>query len=176
MKQINRRKYSQFAILEHLHEICKWHKNCFIFEEMQPMVTYIKLFGLVTVALFILLSSGFTLIVHSCQMSEKTSCIGMNTGCEMSAPSNAAPDGPSINQVSPGCCASKILGGLSTAVALLEKQSLSVHQKLVAVILPDSVSDLYKVSNIYVHLSQLASYGISPPSVEKYVLYSTLLI
>lgn len=140
------------------------------------MVTYIKLFGIIIVALCILLSSGFTLIVHSCQMREIASCAGMTSGCDMSGSNNAASDGPSINQVNPGCCASKMLGGVSTTLALLEKQSSSEHQKLGAVILPGSISDLYKLSNVYAHFSQLSSYGVSPPSVEKYVLYSSLLI
>ena len=125
--------------------------------------------------LFFVTGSGFTVILHHCEMDNVTCCETMREGSSRTMGNEMPQQGSTVAQVSASCCENVVIGGLNTTPVLLEKQSQKDHKlDQVAVIVCSDVTVTHSVILSKHHLSSTET--ASPPSVEKYVLYSSLLI
>ncbi len=143
--------------------------------QMSTIGTYSNTTGRLLLALVLLaVSSGFTVAHHSCLMKQSQCCDAVASGGPMG---NSRPiDGTSISRPSLSCCATTVSGGLSAILALIEKQSSAVDHRLTVAQLHFDFSPLFSSPTTeYTHFTQ----GLQtspPPSVEKYVLFASLLI
>ena len=129
---------------------------------------------LIVAALVLAVSSGFTVAHHACLMEQKQCCDSMPSGGPMG---NTTPSqGPSIEQASMSCCASTISGGLSNITALFEKQSKTGDQKLTVIPFHLDFSTQLSHPSTDIRFFTQRIQAASPPSVEKYVLFASLLI
>lgn len=123
--------------------------------------------------LMVLSSSGFTVVLHSCLMAERSCCSASMTG-HMAGDEGAIPGKPELkNDMS--CCSTTVAGGVnSNPIVTGTLQPALAHLDLVA-LLPPMVSSggqcIASHSTFF-----LSSTAASPPSVEKYVLNSSFLI
>ena len=85
-------------------------------------------------------------------------------------------DGPSIQQANMSCCTSTISGGLNNLTALFEKQSKTEYQKLTVAPLVLNFSAWFSHPNTEAPFFAQRTQVALPPSVEKYVLFASLLI
>lgn len=119
-------------------------------------------------------SSGFTIAHHACQMEQKPCCDSMPSGGPMGL---ALPSqGPSVGNAGMSCCASTISGGLSNLTALFEKQSKTGDQKLTVIPFHLDFSTQLSHPSTEIRFFTQRTQAASPPSVEKYVLFESLLI
>ena len=130
---------------------------------------HIAVLGRVVLILFVIASSGFTLALRICLMNSPDCC---STMCQDSAPSaKEASVGAQM-----GCPKSIVAGGLNTNPGLIEK-SVKLQNGRYEVL---SVTVLHpeRYAQPQNQFGQFTSYSSSssPPSVEKYVLYSSFLI
>jgi hypothetical protein len=128
-----------------------------------------------TVAAFLLIlsSSGFTTVLHSCLMAER-SCCNASMMAHMNGDEGAVPGKPVLkNNMS--CCAVTVAGGLNTNPIVTHDQHHGVqHLDLIVLLSPRTSSDEQQVLTHSTFFS--SSTATSPPSVEKYVLNATFLI
>jgi hypothetical protein len=128
----------------------------------------------IVATLLLAVSSGFTVAHHTCLMEQKQCCDSMPSGGPMSGTTPS--QGSSIEQASMSCCASTIIGGPNNLTALFEKQSKSSDQKLIVAPVHIDYSALISHPPTEVFFLTHRTQAASPPSVEKYVLFSSLLI
>jgi hypothetical protein len=107
-------------------------------------------------------------------MEQKQCCDSMPSGGPMG--STTPSQGPSIEQASMSCCASTISGGLNNLTALFEKHAKSGDQKLTLTPLHLDFSAQFSHLSTKTQFFTLRAQAASPPSVEKYVLFESLLI
>ena len=133
-----------------------------------------KVSRFVVALLLLAVSSGFTVVHHACLMEQRQCCDAMASGGPMSS---AAPsDGPSIQQASMSCCTSTISGGPNNLTALFEKQGKTEYQRLTVAPLVLDFSSWFSHPNTQVPFFAQRTQAASPPSVEKYLLFASLLI
>ena len=142
---------------------------------------HIVAFGRLLVLLFVLANAGFTAVLHKCsmentQVTKLAECCGNSDesnrlACELPQSMSSSTHGVQFT-----CHTNTIVGGLTGTTALLEKKSkiqlskfserqVSLHQ--VSTFTSDVIHSIY---------FSFSSTSISPPSVEKCVLYSSFLI
>jgi hypothetical protein len=74
------------------------------------------------------------------------------------------------------CCANTLIGGLNSLTALFEKQIKTGDQKLLVAPLHMDYSALISHPSTEIRFFTQRIQAASPPSVEKYVLFASLLI
>ena len=128
----------------------------------------------VVAVLLLAVSSGFTVAHHACQMEQKQCCDSMPFGGPMGG---ALPSpGPSVGSAAMSCCLSVVGGGLNNLTALFEKQIKIESQKSTLIPLHLDFVACASQPNVEVQFLTQSSQAASPPSVEKYVLFASLLI
>ncbi len=133
-----------------------------------------KIGGIIAAVLLLAVSSGFTVVLHSCLMETMQCCETMSTDGSMDA---AMPtQGSRVAQAGSSCCTSTVIGGLNSFTALLEKQTKTDHLKVAIVLLHTDPSDQFSLLTSPVRHFVHSAHGASPPSVEKYILHAALLI
>ena len=130
---------------------------------------HIEVLGRLFVLLFMIASSGFTVVLRNCLMNSPDCCATM---CQESAPS--AKD-ESVN-AQMGCPMSIVAGGLNTNPGLIEKSVKLQNNR--HEVLPVTVSHPGRYAQPQNEFGRITPYSSSSshPSVEKYVLYSSFLI
>jgi len=127
----------------------------------------------VVAVLLALSSSGFTTVLHSCLMAER-SCCDASMMANMSGDEQTILGKPVLrNDMS--CCAITVAGGLNTnPIVAGNQQPPQQHLDLIALLPPSAVSGEQHVPTHPTFFS--SSTAPSPPSVEKYLLNSSFLI
>lgn len=128
----------------------------------------------VVAVLMLAVSSGFTVAHHACQMEQKQCCDSMPSGGTMDGTSPS--QGPSVGSTATSCCVSIVSGGSYNFTALFEKQSKIESQKFTLAPLQSDFVACPSRANVDVQFLTQSSQAASPPSVEKYVLFASLLI
>ncbi len=119
--------------------------------------------------LFLLSSMGFTAMSHACLMGGTVCCDKASNSLDAGR--------QAVRSNMNDCCRTKLLGGLNTTPALIEKSLESQKQTadhIGAQIQVSGGSSDYAASQS--HLLHPLTLRISHASVEKYVLFATLLI
>ncbi|MBI5473565.1 MAG: hypothetical protein HY961_14595 [Ignavibacteriae bacterium] len=126
--------------------------------------------------LFLLASSGFTMIVHICTMEAAECCDTSGASDHHGCPNE--PQSEPITGVSfknlDDCHINAIVGGLAAIQTLLEKNDKTQNVAVLAVLASSFVSP--EPVNTTSWFSYSFTESVSPPSVEKYVLNETFLI
>ncbi|MEO8168176.1 MAG: hypothetical protein ABI623_08015 [bacterium] len=146
---------------------------------MKPFTKHIAGIGRTVALSLFLTSAGFTTVLHHCTMSsDKSECCDTShsdghSQCE--SPMVPSPGQPSV-QNGFQCHTTTFAGGLSDIQGLLEK--MTKHQTVEQQIIPVAVVGDVSVIIFAPRFHSLTAYehGVSPPSVEKYVLISSFLI
>lgn len=143
---------------------------------MRMIVRNIKLFTALVAVFFLISSSGFTSILHSCLMGGMACCMSTMQHAYGRTEQSHQPMALHLNSAMTGCCSTTIVGGLSTSMALLEKPNRIEHSKPVVVAVNSIVPELtphFKSSSEYLFL---VTGNILPSPVERYVLNASFLI
>ena len=129
---------------------------------------------IIVALLLLVMSSGFTAVHHACLMEQKQCCDAMPAGGPMGG---AMPfQGPSVSNADSPCCKSEISGGLTGFTALFEKSNKAESQKFTVSPPHIDFAAWVALPNAGVRFLPQSAQAGSPPSVEKYVLFSSLLI
>jgi len=107
-------------------------------------------------------------------MEQRQCCDTMASGGRMDA--TLPSEGASIEQAIMACCTNAITGGLHNLTALFEKQSKTEDQKLSPAISERDLSSQFSYPATEIRFFIQRTQAASPPSVEKYVLFASLLI
>lgn len=125
---------------------------------------------------FFLVNAGFTSVLHSCLMEDRSCCESMIDGGSNGPDQPLPPTSASFNPIGTTCCANAIVGGLSGIFALSESKGKTETQKSP---MPHLVAGPFTpilkpvVPSSYHFTARSSS---SPPSREIYILTSALLI
>jgi hypothetical protein len=128
---------------------------------------HIILRAIILIAVF-LFSSGFTVIVKYCSMSQSSECCCCDNDHRTSKNEDL-----SINDQAPSCLTMKVIGGLSDTKATLTPESSTEMIGCVALLIPDDTI-LPKPSVLSIDLFQTD--GSPPPGQEIYIRDAALLI
>lgn len=133
-----------------------------------------RIIAAVAAFLLALSSSGFTAVLHSCLMAER-SCCDASMMTHMSGDEGATQAGNPVLKNVMSCCAVTFAGGLNANPIVTGNQYSSLHHLDQVALLPPSVlTGAQQISSHPVSASFLAA--ASPPSVEKYLLNASFLI
>lgn len=144
---------------------------------MKPFAKHIVGIGRIVAFSLFLTSAGFTTVLHHCTMSSSECCDASHSDSHSQCESPIAPS-PGQLSVQSGfhCHANTFAGGLSDMTGLVEK--ITKHQPVELQHVPIAAMGDASVSMFASQFHSLAAYvhGVSPPSVERYILLSTFLI
>lgn len=138
--------------------------------------SHILLFGRVMLIAVFLANTGFTAVLYSCKMDPATCCQTSRQSKHGECGASAIVHQRVSVESNFSCHRSTVIGGITTAAALIEKEYQPLFNKAV-----QSVSPQF-MGNSPLSVAAPTSYSLSPPlaraipSVEKYVLNATLLI
>jgi len=134
-----------------------------------------RLTAIIAALLLALSSSGFTAVLHSCLMAEKSCCglpLNMMAGTPLNDAEGAADPTLTSNM---SCCAVTVAGGLNTnPIVSGTQQTTPQHLDLISLLPPSVLSGAQDIHSHPIHFASSAA--ASPPSVEKYVLNASFLI
>jgi hypothetical protein len=136
------------------------------------MALIAKLVLVVTIAA----SSGLTAVLHTCVM-ERMDCCGHSPSaghCDCGPP-GVPPSGPSIS-ADFTCDANTIVGGLTIKSGEAQKDKRSVPTRVAFATTTTSLYGSLSRTSGSSHTLLSVAAALPPPSVEKYVLNSSLLI
>ncbi len=143
---------------------------------MKLFTKNIVFMGRVVAFLFFVASSGFTTLLHICTMEASECCdtSGASDHAACPNPEKSSPVAGTAIKNADDCHINAVAGGLSAIQALLEKDGKT--QKVVVLsVLASTFVSLAPINNTS-SFTYSYSEGVSPPSVEKYVLNETFLI
>ncbi len=132
-----------------------------------------RLTSLIVAILLMVSSSGFTAVLHSCLMAER-SCCDQSMMLHMPLDRGTHSGIPGL-KADLSCCAVTLAGGLNTNPIVPGNQHSAPQHLDVLSLLP--IAECSCTQDVCSRLTFLAStVSASPPSVEKYVLNATFLI
>jgi hypothetical protein len=143
---------------------------------MRSIAGHTIAFGRVFTLVFLLASSGFTAILHICAMEASECSDTCGASDHDACPNTQLPlpvAGISIHNVD-DCHTNAVVDGFAVVQALVEKDSSAQKVEVFYLLTSTFVSPTPSNTSSWFNYSYLER--VSPPSVEKYVLNSTLLI
>ena len=143
---------------------------------MRSLRTYTEFVRTAITVLFLMASSGFTDVLHSCLMESRTCCEVMTVDGTMPSENSGGSSGRETAISGTGCCSDRIVGGLSNMSALTEKNTKSEAQRSVLfVFVPENIHHpLTPATALQLDLRNIRN--SSPPQTEKYIFNAALLI
>ncbi len=165
-----------FSFRSGMSELSQRHGCCKDQRSMKFITNHIKPVEAILATLFLVSVSGFSTVLHSCLMTGMSCCMSSMPHRDTQPQEASQPSAYYSNITMTGCCSTRIVGGLSTSLALLEHQHKFTQSKfsVLSVATPASIP----APQTHLSLKQYFSLGehIPPSSVEKYVFNSSYLI